>query len=164
MKKENKKLPILWVALMAVIPVSSYATLGESSSSIVTDNKVLGSTRASILKTQTVNSNTSIDGTTTEYQVSTIQTADNITIKEYVANGVVFAVSWSGVHNPDLQQILGKYFPTFKTAKTTNYGLRVSKISYGNLVVHINGVIGNFHGVAYDSSLLPFKFNLQDLK
>lgn len=155
----KKKLILL---SLIVIPISSYATLGESASSVTTDNKVLASS-ASILKTQMISASTTESTGSIGYQVSTIQATGNIIIKEYVSNGKVFAVSWSGMRNPDLQQLLGKYFPTFKTTKSINSGLRQSKISSGDLVVNIHGVTGDFHGVAYASSLVPAGFNLQDL-
>lgn len=152
----------LMILLMIAIPVSSYATLGESAGSVATDNKVLASS-ASIVKTQMVNINATKSSNSVTYQLSTIQATGNITIKEYVSNGKVFAVSWAGMRNPDLQQLLGKYFPEFKTTKSANSGLRESKVSSGDLVVNIHGVTGDFHGVAYASSLVPTGFNLQDL-
>lgn len=82
-----------------------------------------------------------------------------VKVKTYVnAAGVVFAVSWQGPIKPDLQALLGKYFPAV-TAHPSLGG--VSIVQSGDLVVYSSGFMRNFSGYAYLKSQTPagFKFN-----
>jgi len=154
-----KKLVMLCLGL---IPIVAQATLGESANSVNSDNKALASS-VSLIVDKSINTTKSDGQNQVTYNISTIRTPEGITINEYVANGKVFAISWSGIRNPDLQQLMGQYFPQYKSAKRTQYGLSGAETSTGDLVVSTFGVIGDFHGLAYISSLVPDGLNPRDL-
>ncbi|AUR51637.1 hypothetical protein CUN60_04795 [Aquella oligotrophica] len=150
------------ILMVAIVPLSAHATLGENPGSIESDNKALASS-ISTPSTKMISQGMDGESKPLKYQVSTIKATGGITVKEYVSNGKVFAVSWVGMRNPDLQQLFGKYFPEFKTTKSTGSGLRSSHVSAKDLIVNIYGVTGDFHGLAYIPSLLPTGLNPQDL-
>ena len=82
-----------------------------------------------------------------------------VAVKTYVNTaGVVFAISWHGPVKPDLQALLGQYFPA-ATAHPSLGG--VSVVQSGDLVVYSSGFMRNFSGYAYLKSQTPagFKFN-----
>ncbi len=154
---------VLLILMVAFAPLSAYATLGESTPSIESDNKALASSISTVTTKMISQEVDTGKNKSLKYQVSIIKATGNITIKEYVSDGKVFAVSWAGMRNPDLKQLFGKYFPEFKTTKTAGLGLRNTQVSAKNLMVNIYGVTGDFHGVAYIPSLLPAGLNPQDL-
>lgn len=157
--EESCILKKLLLVLLGAIPLAAYATLGENDSSIVQDNQVLAST-SSLVVTKQLNTQKSANE---KYTVSLIKASDDITIKEFSANGKVFAVVWNGVHNPDLQQLFGAYFTSFKTSKPSYNSLTYREINDADLVVKTYGVVGDFHGFAYIPSLLPLGVKPSDL-
>ena len=150
----SKKL--LVISLLA-IPAISYASLGDDVSSITTDNNALASSISLVTTRSNVSSNAS-------YQTSTIKTPDNFTIKEFSANGKVFAVSWQGKSYPNFKQIFGSYFPQLKTASASNSGLTRSKLTGNDFISYSSGVPGLLSGIAYVPSLVPNSLNINTLK
>ena len=100
------------------------------------------------------------------YRVVQDQDAAGRVIRQYVAgDGTVFAVAWSGPTLPDLQQLLGDYFPAFRQAQQSNRrGLNSMQGQVGSFVVESRGRVGNFSGVAYDSALMPSGVTVEQLK
>ncbi len=85
--------------------------------------------------------------------------AHGITINQYVNTaGVVFAVSWSGTGKPDLQQLLGQYFPQLPVGP----GM-IAQSGSDDLVIVSLGSMPKFHGYAQLKSQTPggFSFNNQ---
>lgn len=145
--------------LLGVVPLFAYATLGENNASVIQDNQVLAS-KSSLVVTKQFNTQSLTNGT---YTVSLIKASGDITVKEFVANDKVFAVAWNGVRNPDLQQLLGSHFTSFKASQPSYNSLTSREIKNTDLVVQTYGVIGDFHGLAYIPSLLPADVAPSDL-
>lgn len=150
------------VLLMCCVPFMAYATLGESESSIAKDNRTFASL-SSLVVTKQVNLASTQSVPNGKYTVSLIQSTNNIMIKEFSANGKVFAVTWRGPRNPDLAQLFGTYFEDYKTIKPKFNSLTVRNVSANDLVVNTSGYVGDFHGVAYVPSLMPAGVTLNDL-
>ena len=79
----------------------------------------------------------------------------------------MFAVAWQGPVLPDLQALLGSYFPAFtQSVQTTraerSLGTPLS-IQSTTLVVHSSGRMRNFSGYAYDPTLLPTGLRIADV-
>lgn len=82
-----------------------------------------------------------------------------ITVREYSANGVIFAISWTGARHPDLSGLLGKYFEDYQA--TSKRAVKVKGIhSYRSLqgqgvVVEKSGHMRWIQGKAYAPALMP---------
>lgn len=92
----------------------------------------------------------------------------SIQIKEYVRNdGIVFAVTWSGIGHPDMQEILGSFHGSYESSQSR---LKLSRhtrsfaIKEADLVVKRFGHLRNLRGQAYVPSLLPSGFDLGELQ
>lgn len=99
-------------------------------------------------------------------QLQTVATQLGVTVNEYSAGGVVFAVTWSGPVMPDLSQILGSYFPQYKAAIQARPagGLNAPvAVQTGQLVVHAFGHMRAFSGEAYAPALVPSGFDVTTL-
>ena len=100
-----------------------------------------------------------------QYTVHEITTPAGVQVREYLApNGVVFAVAWNGPRIPDLKQLLGSYFGTFKTAASAPHGRGPLHIERPDLVVHSGGHMRAFVGQAYAPLLLPPGVSVADLR
>jgi hypothetical protein len=95
-----------------------------------------------------------------------MQSTDGVTVREYIApSGKVFAVAWNGPLQPDLRQVLGRYFDEYHSgASSPRVGRRSLVLERTDLVVHSFGHMRAFHGNAYVPSLLPPNFSATDIK
>jgi hypothetical protein len=90
-------------------------------------------------------------------------------VREFTnANGMVFAVTWSGPGKPDLSTLLGRYFSTFQansvaTARQMHSLRHPPMIAQSDLQIQVGGHMGWFHGVAFVPSLAPAGFSIGDL-
>ena len=96
-------------------------------------------------------------------------TLDNGTaVREFATpEGVVFAVTWRGPVLPDLSELLGNYFATFKfeVAQSRGAGRRGAAVNIqrDELVVQSNGRMRHFFGYAYAPALVPASVNVHDV-
>lgn len=151
MKSLNKIVPLL----VCILPNLSVATLGEGAASITNDNNALAA-RVSQVVPQSLSNN--------KYQTSIIKTSNNITLKEFLANGKVFAITWNGPVYPDLKQLLGTYFPQMKTATKAMNDLTSLRLNGQDFVFLQSGLPGMLSGLAYVPSLVPAGVNVFELK
>lgn len=98
---------------------------------------------------------------------ATVRTASGVTVQEYAgADGVVFALSWSGPTLPDLQRLYGSYFPGYAAARDARapgaYRAPVS-LRGTQLVAHAWGHMRDYAGSAYVPALLPPGVDLASL-
>jgi hypothetical protein len=108
-------------------------------------------------------------GSTGRHTVHEILVPGGTVVREYVsAEGVVFAVTWSGPFRPDLRQLLGAYFDEFtdaaREAKSRHAGRAPLVIERPDLVVHMGGRSRAFVGRAFVPSLVPADVLLQDVR
>lgn len=88
-------------------------------------------------------------------------------VREYAQQGVVFAVAWSGPSLPNLQQLLGNYFPQFKNAmkQRRDQGIRGPvMLKQDDLVVESRGHMRDFRGRAYVPGLLPPHISIEEIQ
>ena len=127
------------------IPRPAQATLGEGAASVARDRKALSA------------SNTA----STSHANYTVQevASEATTVREYLnLSGVVFAVAWNGLVNPDLTTLLGSYAGEYRSAKRQaerKRGQRHSRIQSGRVIVETWGHMRNLQGRAYLPALLP---------
>jgi len=136
----------LGLALSLAPAAPARAALGGSVDSVTTDSTIM---RGVLRSTAFV-----------QYDVQEFQSG-SVTIREYVTRqGQVFAVSWQGPEQPNLQQLLGQYFPRFQAAAVTAHAVspgihRQLSIAQSDLVLLSSGRMRDFHGLAYLPALVP---------
>ena len=86
-------------------------------------------------------------------------------VRQYVANGKVFAVSWQGPSMPDLRRLLGDdYFTQYRqAAAASRSGRGHLHVQDPGLVVQSSGHMRAFSGKAYVPQLLPKGVDLEQL-
>ncbi|POB00445.1 hypothetical protein C2134_01450 [Chromobacterium sinusclupearum] len=148
------KRPCLFVFLLALLAPGAHAALGQKF-----DAPAASAAGHTLLATRPA----VIGGA---YTVQDSLDASGRQIRQYVSlDGTVFAVAWSGQTHPDLQSLLGDYFPAFQQAQRNNRsGRNVLRGQVGSFVVHSYGRMGAFNGFAYDSTLLPAGVTPDQLK
>ncbi|MBN8809326.1 MAG: DUF2844 domain-containing protein [Sphingomonas sp.] len=142
-------------AIAALVSDSAAAHLGGSASSVTADRSRMAA-RLSTVAT----------GRFTRHELTRPNGGQ---VHEFTnADGVVFAVAWSGPGKPDLATLLGPYFPTFQansvaTARRMHSLRQPPRTAQPNLQIQVGGHMGWFHGVAYIPSLAPAGFAVADL-
>jgi hypothetical protein len=90
------------------------------------------------------------------------------TIREFVSrDGVVFAVAWSGLANPELDALLGTYAGEYQAAAQTTpkvNGRRGGRVAADHVVVDRWGHMRDLHGRAYLPDLLPAGVTVDELR
>jgi len=144
----------LLACALALLSPAAFAALGGSVESIAADKARL------LAHSRTAAGN--------GYSMHELQTEAGVTVREYAsARGVVFAVTWSGPSLPDLQQLLGNYFPQFRSAmaERRSRGLRGPVVlQQDDLVVESRGNLRDFQGRAYAPNLLPPQLSIDELQ
>jgi hypothetical protein len=153
------------LAAATLSPLSSYAVLGGAP---MTGSSSAMSLRAApqAASTSPAISSTPSTSSTAAYSVHESRDADGITVREYVLpNNVVFAVSWQGPVRPDMNALLGSYFPNFVSAgqeRLRGTGTLIQR--NGDLQIESAGRPGNFFGMAYLPSLMPANLRANNLQ
>ena len=91
------------------------------------------------------------------YSVHQMQTPAGTTVREYLTPaGAVFAVAWRGPQPPDLRQILGMHFETYRAAvPSSRFGHNLVLVRHPDVVVEAGGHARAFYGRAWTPALLP---------
>jgi Protein of unknown function (DUF2844) len=100
------------------------------------------------------------------YSVHETHSADGVTVREYVLpDNIVFAVTWQGPVRPDMNVLLGSYFPNFASPATSRpHGSGALLESNGDFRVESFGRMGHFSGRAWLPRLVPVDVNVDDLQ
>jgi len=103
-----------------------------------------------------------------QYTRHDIATGPDSAIHEYMSRtGKVFAVTWKGPLPPDLSQLFGSYFDSYRTAAIAQShpgGHRQVHIVQPDLVVQSIGRLRAFMGKAYVPSLVPAGVDVAELQ
>lgn len=142
-------------ASWALLPTAALAKLGGTVSSVAADRGRMGARMNSFAMSH--------------YTRHELVRPNGGMVREFTnADGVVFAVTWSGPGKPDLGTLLGRYFTTFQ-ANSIATGRRMHslrhppQIAQPDLQIQVGGHMGWFHGVAFIPSLAPEGFSLSEL-
>lgn len=141
------------VTLFGVVR-STEATLGGSVNTVDSDRKVM----------------TAVRGTTTVHNDYTVQEFEtsSTTVREYVsAQGIVFGLSWQGLMEPDLTQLLGSYAPAYLNAlakSARRHGSRQLQIKTPTVVVEKWGHMRSLQGRAYAPALIPSGVSVDEIR
>jgi hypothetical protein len=88
-------------------------------------------------------------------------------VRQYLsANGIVFAVTWSGPFKPDLRQLLGPHFDTMiaRQSGTPHAGHPFTHLHENKLVIESRGHPRSFRGRAYLPDAIPAGVSPQDIQ
>ena len=153
MKSLNRTLLFTLVAAALGLASPAMAALGGDVSSVEADRASLKGALTGFRAGQS-------------YGVHELTTASGVQVREYVAGGKVFAVSWQGPVIPDLRQVLGPYYATYARAAAAPHpgGHRHLKVEQPGLIVESNGRMRAFYGRAWDPALLPVNFSLAEIR
>ena len=142
------------IASAAMLALPARAELGGDATSVQNDQSQLHAVR------RVTQSN--------GYTVHELQMAGGIVVHEYAtAQGKVFAVTWLGPFIPNLQQLLGNYFPAFKVAAAARHAAGVRgpvMVKQDDLVVRSSGHMRAYNGRAYVPSLIPPQVSLEEIQ
>jgi hypothetical protein len=143
------------VLLTFAVPLPAKASLGGDASSVRADQIHLQAT----LKTTT-------NGI---YTTQEFKTPNGVVVREFVSSaGQVFAVAWQGPTRPDLHQLMGTYFETFKqavqTQQKTNRVRGPLVIKQPGLVVQLGGHMRYLVGRVYIPSMVPPQVQLEEIR
>jgi hypothetical protein len=143
--------------VLALAAAPARAALGEAEDSVAKDRRALAATAL-----------TPTDAGS--YRVHELVTGGS-TIREYVnGEGVVFAVAWSGISNPDLGPLLGSYADEYRAAAHVARGTpraagrRAVRVEGPHVVVDRWGHMRDRHGRAWLPELLPAGVSVDDLR
>lgn len=149
-------LTVAAVLLISVVPLRAEASLGGTAASVQTDQKMLHSTLQATTKNDA-------------YTVQELKSTNGVTVREYVSMaGQVFAVTWHGSMQPNLQQLLGNYFQTFKSAIQAK---RSGPIAHGSIIIKQAGLVvemgGHMRwlvGRAYVPGMVPSNVQMEEIR
>lgn len=143
---------IVPLVLAAIAPAVATAALGDDQNSVESDRVQL---RAALRTAPSA-----------AYTVQELQLASGTIVREYLSPaGRVFAVTWQGPAMPDLRQLLGSSFETWRAApRAPGSGRSHSTVESPQLVVHSAGHPRYYAGAAYLPQWLPSGVSAGDLR
>ncbi|HZZ13850.1 MAG TPA: DUF2844 domain-containing protein [Paraburkholderia sp.] len=154
-------------AAMSVLPLASYAALGGAPGAAGPASSQSQSLLRSV-SPSVVSSNSPAGSlpVVTAYTVHETRGADGVTIREYASPAnTVFAVSWQGPVRPEMNAVLGSYFPNFASAAAGRpRGTGPLVAHHTDFHIESAGRPGYFFGKAYVSRLVPAQVRVEDLQ
>jgi hypothetical protein len=94
--------------------------------------------------------------------------SDSVVVREFVsAEGIVFAIAWSGIAHPDLAPLLGPYAGEYEEGRRKALrepGRRHRRVSAGRVVVETWGHMRNLQGRAYAPALFPAGVRVDEIR
>lgn len=139
----HRALPLCVGVAFACVAPWAHAALGDTVQSVAADRMKLHATSPQ-------------SRTAVGYTVQEMTLPSGTVVREFVsAAGTVFGVAWQGPAPPDLQQLLGRYFPGYVAAPRGPHGRGYARTEAGSLVVENTGHTGAMHGHAYLIDGLP---------
>jgi hypothetical protein len=149
-----RALPALAALTLTTLTAPAGAALGGDEASVHTDSTRF---RAQMLSTAML-----------QYTRHDITTSPDAAIHEYASrSGKVFAVTWRGPLPPDLSQLFGSYFDSYRTALIAQShpgGHHQLQIVQPDLVIQSVGRLRAFMGKAYVPSLVPAGVDVAELQ
>ncbi|CAE6771019.1 DUF2844 domain-containing protein [Paraburkholderia haematera] len=115
-------------------------------------------------------SSTSSTSASASYTVRETTLGNGTVVREYLAaDGSVFGIAWRGPQMPDLNDLLGSYFPQYvagvKAVRAVRGGARGPvAVDQSSLVVRSGGHMGAFNGQAWLPLALPAGVSGSDIQ
>ena len=156
------------LAAATLLPLTSHAVLGGAPAAGSSAPMSLRATQQAASSTASASSASTSTPiySTAAYSVYESHDADGIAVREYVLpNNVVFAVTWQGPVRPDMDALLGSYFPNFVSAgeeRLRGTGTLIQR--NGELQIESAGRPGHFFGTASLPRLMPADLRANNLQ
>lgn len=148
--KAERRFVLLVLVFVFSISLNAFAGLGEDESIINSDGQGFRALNHTIK-------------TKNNIRLHTLNLKDGTIFKEYVSNGVVFAVSWQNCPlRPNFSRILGKHFGEYQAHAgevPRAAGHRFRTLKTENAIITIGGHMGSHGGYAYIAALVPPGFD-----
>jgi hypothetical protein len=153
------------LATATLLPLTSHAVLGGAPAAGSSAPMSLRATQQAASSAPSPSASAPTYSTA-YYSVHESRDADGITVREYVLpSNVVFAVTWQGPVRPDMNALLGSYFPNFVSAGEERLRGTGTLIQHnGELQIESAGRPGNFFGMAYLPRLMPADLRANNLQ
>ena len=154
MKRMQRTIAIGVALGVALGARAARAALGEPEASIAADREALAANSRG----------------TTAHAAYTVHEMERggTAIREYVSpSGVVFAIAWNGLANPDLAPLLSSYAEEYREAAKQALhprGRRSQRIASAHMVVDRWGHMRDLHGLAYAPALVPSGVAVDELR
>ena len=161
----QNKIHITKLFLAAILAIVSWhnsvavAALGGDAASVETDRQQMRA-GAAIQTTPSA-------GVAGGYTVHETTLPSGTLVRQYVSSaGAVFAVGWNGPYPPNLEQLLGTYFPQFVAIQAGQNGAGTRSVTTHtpDFVIEAGGHQRDFAGRAYLPAMLPNGVNTQDIR
>jgi len=135
---------VVLLSCAALSPADARAALGSDEASVGVDRILTRAAPVGIAAGE-------------RYTVHEMQTPGGTTVREYLSPaGAVFAVAWRGPQPPDLRQILGLHFETYRAAvPSSRFGHNLVLVRHPDIVVESGGRARVFYGRAWTPGLVP---------
>lgn len=158
---------------------SAYAALGgapmtppadASVSSRTVQPAASSATAAQSVMRSASNAASSASSASSSYTVRETTLGNGTVVREYLAaDGSVFGIAWRGPQMPDLNDLLGSYFPQYvagvQAARAARGGGRGPvAVDQSSLVVRSGGHMGAFNGQAWLPQALPAGVSGSDIQ
>lgn len=154
---------LVMLAATVLLPLCSWATLGDNAGSVLNDQARMKGTLSSV--------------DNRSYVMHEITMTSGAKVREYVSPaGAVFGVAWEGQFPPDFQQLLGPYYQQVQEAMAQQASAQPSSdqpsrrrrgpvvIETPGIVFVQNGHMRSFHGQAYIPQLVPQGVQAGDIR
>lgn len=158
----------LTAGALAAAPSLAWAVLGGPPMATPSDasSTVATAARVASAATGATSSGTSAPA---PYSIRSTSFSTGTQVREYIgAGGTVFGIAWNGPRMPDLQTLLGNYFPQYangvKAQRAARHARGPVAVEQSDLVVHSGGHMGSFFGQAWLPSALPAGMTGADIK
>ncbi|MDE2419402.1 MAG: DUF2844 domain-containing protein [Burkholderiales bacterium] len=153
---------LLIISTLLTVNTLGHAALGQKPSTLETSPGTLSAAATARRLSASTPAATSL------YTVQETQLASSTIVQEYATPaGQVFAVTWQGPVLPNLQVLLGNYFPALQqeTHRAQQAGRQRAPVvlQTPGLVVSSTGRMGLFKGHAYAPDLVPAGVDIQTL-
>lgn len=153
---------LLIASTLLTVSTLGYAALGQKPSTLAGN----ASTPSAVATARRLSA--SAPAATSLYTVQETQLENSTVVREYATPaGLVFAVTWQGPVLPNLQILLGNYFPALQQEITQaqQAGRQRTRVlmQTPGLVVNSSGRMGHFKGHAYTPDQVPAGVDIQPL-
>jgi hypothetical protein len=150
------------LGLSCVVPAvqSAHAALGGSPMTPPTGASVSSKTVSPVAVLHAASGAASAASSSSSYTVRQTTYGSGTVVREYLAaDGTVFGLGWNGPQMPDLNNLLGTYFPQYlagvEAVRAVRGGHGPVAVEQSGLVVHSGGHMGAFSGDAWLPQALP---------
>jgi hypothetical protein len=160
------------LGLSCVLPAvqSAHAALGSSPMTPPADAAVSSHSVSPVAVTHAASAAASTAASaSSSYTVRETTLGNGTVVREYLAaDGAVFGLAWRGRQMPNLNSLLGSYFPQYQTgvqaARAVRGGHGPVAVEQASLVVHSGGHMGAFVGQAWLPQALPAGVSGSDIQ